>query len=53
MITEEYIQCFKKGLAQLSQMGDFIFQVDLLINSQTTGCFFFFGFSQGAVNQLF
>lgn len=26
VITEEYIQCFKKGLAQLSQMGDFIFQ---------------------------
>ena len=27
VITEEYIQCFKKGLAQLSQMGDFMFQV--------------------------
>lgn len=27
VITEEYIQCFKKGLAQLSQMGDFLFQV--------------------------
>jgi len=26
VITEEYIQCFKKGLAQLSQMGDFLFQ---------------------------
>ena len=29
MITEEYIQCFKKGLTQLSQMGDFIFQVKI------------------------
>ena len=29
VITEEYIQCFKKGLAQLSQMGDFIFQVQI------------------------
>ena len=32
VITEEYIQCFKKGLAQLSQMGDFMFQVT------TRGC---------------
>lgn len=31
VITEEYIQCFKKGLAQLSQMGDFIFQVNWVI----------------------
>ena len=31
VITEEYIQCFKKGLAQLSQMGDFIFQVNWII----------------------
>ena len=31
VVTEEYIQCFKKGLAQLSQMGDFIFQVNWII----------------------
>jgi len=29
VITEEYIQCFKKGLAQLSQMGDFMFQIGM------------------------
>ena len=27
VITEDYLQCYKKGLAQLSQMGDFLFQV--------------------------
>jgi len=29
VITEEYIQCFKKGMAQLSQMGDFMFQIGM------------------------
>ena len=31
VITEEYIQCFKKGMAQLSQMGDFMFQVNIKV----------------------
>ena len=33
--------------------GSLIQNVFLTNNVENTGCFFFFGFSQGAVNQLF
>ena len=31
VITEDFLQCFKKGSAQLSEMGPFLFKVDFAL----------------------